>query len=152
MAFYDEASRSRFLLLQGAAGELEETVAGPASKMMVMFFPGSFIQGAQPRLVDLFQPPLLHQQFQVAIDRCLIQGRYDPAPRLQDFINSQRAVVPLKNLLDRISLVGLPLVGLPSLFRGHIHEHNRRWTLLQIDLQSPLTGGADSPIMQMQLQ
>lgn len=124
MAVGDKARRSELLFIQRTTRKLEQTITGPALKMVVMFFPGSFVERPQSRPVDLLEPPLLHQQFQVAIDGRLIQRFHALPPCLQDFINSQRPVVLPEDLLDGMPLAGFSLVRL--LFRFPAH----RWRIV----------------------
>ncbi len=104
MTIRDKAGRSRVLLVQRAAGEFEQTAAGPALKVVVMLFPGSLVKRSKGGLVDLSEPSLCHQQFEITIDSRLIEGPYRPAPGIQDFFNAQGPVVLPEDLLDRMPL------------------------------------------------
>jgi hypothetical protein len=109
MPFSNESRRSRIPLAQCAAGYFEKPVAGPALKVMVVLFAGNLIESSQFGSVDLPQPSSLDQQFQVAIDGCLVQRANGVPSRFEDLVDAQRSIDFEKNSLDGIPLIRFPL-------------------------------------------
>jgi hypothetical protein len=76
MPFGNKARRGRLLFIQSAHGQFENLVAASAVKVMVVVPFGFFIKRSQAGMVDLPNPSPFHQEFQVSIDRRLVQ-RFD---------------------------------------------------------------------------
>gem|GEM_PF-4215257 len=55
-------------------------------------------------MVDLLEPPFFNQEFQVTIDRRLIQGFHNFSATPKDFLDSQWPVLLPEDLLYRRSL------------------------------------------------
>jgi hypothetical protein len=104
-----KSRRSETALIECASGNFEKPVTGPALKMVMVLFAGSFVQGAQFRRVDLLKPTLLNKQFQVPIDGRLIQRPDCLSAGGQNLANLQRPVDFRKDILDCIPLICFPL-------------------------------------------
>ena len=106
LVFFRNKSRwCGVLFVESTTGYFEKPVALPALEVMVVLFSCPFIERTAPRSVDFLQPTLFNQDFQVAIDRCLIQRLDCPAAGFEDFIDVQRPVYISENLLNRIPLI-----------------------------------------------
>jgi hypothetical protein len=104
MRFDDKPFGGSSLLVEGAAGKFENPVAVVTVKMMVMALAGALVQGPQGRVVDLLEPALVDQQFEVAVDRGLIERFDHGAAMLEDFLNPQGPFLNLEDLLDGCAL------------------------------------------------
>jgi hypothetical protein len=105
MSFGNKSGRSEASLIESASGYFEKPVAGPALKVMVMLFPGYFIEDTSFGRVDSLQPPGFHQDFQVAIDCCLVEGADSLPAGLEYFIDTQRPVYLPEDFLYCITLI-----------------------------------------------
>jgi hypothetical protein len=109
MAFRDESGRGRALFVESAPVNFEKPFTGSAMEMMVMLLAGPFVERTPLRRVDLLQPPLFDQDFQIAVDSCLVQGSDRSAPDLQNFMDTQGPVNLPEDFLDCVSLTCLSL-------------------------------------------
>jgi len=97
MLLDDKTLGGRGLLVEGAAGEFKNPVAVMTMEMMMVPLAGPLVQGAHDRMTDRFEPALLDQQLEVAVDRGLIE-RFHPGPALlEDFLDPQG---PIRNAED----------------------------------------------------
>lgn len=97
------------MFIKGAPGYLIKTVAGPALKMVVVFFARSFVERAKFGRIDFYEPSSLDKKFQVAVHRCLVERFHRSPSGFENFIDAQRPVDLPKNLLDGVPLVRFPL-------------------------------------------
>lgn len=104
MLFDDEPGGDCCLLVEGAAWQLKDTIAVTAVKMVMVSFPCPFVQGPQGRMIDRLEPPLIDQEFEVAVDRGLIERFHQSAPLVEDLLNAQGTILNKENLFDRCSL------------------------------------------------
>lgn len=92
MLFDDKPLGGSRLLVEGATGEFKNPIAVMTMKMMMMPLPGPLVQGAHGRMTDRFEPALLDQELEVAVDRGLIE-RFHPGPTLlEDFLDPQGSI------------------------------------------------------------
>jgi hypothetical protein len=67
-------------------------------EVVVMLLSGSFIQSPERWMGYPFQPPAIDKNFQVPIDRRLVEGLHELAAVGKNLIHSQRPFVLLKDL------------------------------------------------------
>jgi hypothetical protein len=87
----NKTRKSGLLLPQGATRNLEETIAGMAMEVVVMPLVGPFMENAQLRVVNGFQPPGLNQRFEVSINRRLVERPHPFPAYLKHFLDPQRS-------------------------------------------------------------
>jgi hypothetical protein len=100
----NKTRKSGLLLSQGATRNLEKTIASMAMEVVVMSLLGPFIENAELRVVNGFQPPGLNQGFEVSINRCLVERPHLFPAYQKDFVDPQGSRFRQKSLLDRILL------------------------------------------------
>jgi len=84
-----KAGKSGLLLPQSATRNLEKMIAGMTMEVVVMPLFGPFIENAQLRVVNGFQPAGFNQGFEVSINRCLVERPHLSSANLMDFLDSQ---------------------------------------------------------------
>jgi hypothetical protein len=115
-------------LRQGATGKLVDPIAKPASEVVMMLLGGPFIKGAHFGRVNFPEPPLLHQELEIAIHGCLIQGIYHATARIEHLLDCKRPVLFLKDLLYRLSLTrSSPYRYSPGRTRPPLLKHSGIW-------------------------
>lgn len=104
MVFHNESFRGGLLFLQGASRQFINPIARMAMKVVVVGLVGEFIKGPEGRMADLPEPAAFHEQFQVSVDRCLVEGFHHSAAVGQNIFNAQGSVLLLEDLFDGAAL------------------------------------------------
>lgn len=105
MSFRDKSGRRCAFFVECATVNFEKPVAGSALKMMVMLLSRSFIKSAFFRRTDLFQPAVFDKNLEVSIDSRLVERFDGTSTFLEDFMDTQRSVNSLENVLNGVPLV-----------------------------------------------
>lgn len=87
MAFRNKARRRGLSFIQGATGQFENTVAGTAVKMVVMFLIRSFVQRACLGMMYRHEPSALHQELEIAVDGGLVERFHHVPAGFKNFLN-----------------------------------------------------------------
>ena len=77
-----------------------------------MRFSGALVKGAEVRMVEAFQPAVLHQHLDIAIHRRRVERFHEAAPLVDDLAHRQRPVVLPENLFYDHSLYCFSLQGI----------------------------------------
>lgn len=104
MILDDKTFGHGFLFVQGATRQLVYPIATVAMEVMVMAFIRTFVQGSQNGVVDLLEPALTDQEFEIAVDRRLIERSDLGATSLKNFVNGHGAVLIVEYLFDGSAL------------------------------------------------
>jgi len=112
-----KARRGQRLEAGEAASQLEHLAARFAVEMMVVSLAGKFVTGRFSRQFDRRQPALVHESFDITVNRgnadALLIGRGE----LQHFVRVQWTVRQGKRLADRPALTSIAVLG--WIGRGH---------------------------------
>ena len=92
MILDDKTIGHGFLFVQAATRQLVYPVATVAMEMMVMAFIRTFVQGPQNGVIELFEPALADEQFEIAVHRRLIERPNLRATSLKNFFNGHGAI------------------------------------------------------------
>jgi hypothetical protein len=87
VVFHNKPIGCCFLFFQGAAGKFKGPVAFTAMKVVVMPLSRAFIQSPERRMGDSFQPPVIDENFEIPIDRCLVEGLHELAAVCENLIH-----------------------------------------------------------------
>jgi len=121
MPLSKKSGRSSDPLIQPASGYFEYAIARSALEMVMVSLARAFVYRADSGRIDLLQPAIFNQEFQVAINGRLVQRSYGFAAGLQYFLHPQGPVRLSEYLLDRVPLIRHPF---------HLCHPNRRLSLL----------------------
>ena len=103
---------------EGATGQFEDLVAGPAMEMVVVLLAGDFVAGGLAGKVDGDEPALFDQSLDVAVNGGDAEAGNYFRGLLQDFLWAHRAAGRLENLANGRLLPGVSLCRLVGTSRG----------------------------------
>lgn len=118
VVFHNKPFRGCFIFPEGTTREFKGPVAPAAVKVVVMPLPGSFIQSPERRMGHTFQPPVVDENLDVPIDRCLVERLHELAAIFENLVHSQRPLMLPEGLLYGHSLGRFAPQGLPPLSRA----------------------------------
>lgn len=73
VVFHDISIGCNIIFFQGAARQFKGPVTLTTMKVVVVTFSRAFIQNAERWMRDAFQPPVIHENLEIPINRCLVK-------------------------------------------------------------------------------
>jgi len=89
------------VVIEGTSGQLVDTVAATAVKMVVMTFAAPLVQRPHGGMADLGEPSFVEQQFEVSVDGGQVEGGNLSAGILEYLVDTQWAILVKECLLYR---------------------------------------------------
>lgn len=113
---HHKAVRSGSFFFHGTTGQFKGAVTLTAMEVVVMSLAGTFVQGPEGGVGDAPEPAVVNEDFEVAINRGLVEGLDHFTSIGQDLGHSQWSILLQEDLFDGCSLCCFASQGKPLVY------------------------------------